>query len=116
MQISDYYGRVHNAPIEFEQLSEPLVPEFFSICYVQTNVSKCQFGPAIHPHAHAWRNPRILLNLQGSKVSHPGEPVRQGLQHGEPVCTQFRVVAGHHDVVEEVVQMRAQFLQLGKDA
>lgn len=30
MQVSDHCGHVHYAPIEFEQLFEPLIPEFFS--------------------------------------------------------------------------------------
>ena len=30
MQVSDHYGRVHYAPIEFEQLLQPLIPEFLA--------------------------------------------------------------------------------------
>ena len=30
MQVSDHYGRVHYAPIEFEQLLKPLIPEFLA--------------------------------------------------------------------------------------
>ena len=36
VQIADHHGLVHKALIEFEQLVQPLIPEFFSGCIQST--------------------------------------------------------------------------------
>ena len=36
VQIADHHGLVHKALIEFEQLMQPLIPEFFSGCIQST--------------------------------------------------------------------------------
>ena len=47
MQVSYNCGRVHkDAPIEFEQLFEPLIPEFFSAdicCAVDIGIDQMSF-------------------------------------------------------------------------
>ena len=59
MDMSDRYGHVHNdAPIDFEQLFEPLIAEFFS-----SNIDRSLDICIDHSTTYTEGIPRGMLNL-----------------------------------------------------